>query len=209
MTVQREELRSPSWSAIAMLVSMVVLGVAAVATVYRLSAGGLRSKATARSAPVAEPLRATTRPVPPVPRTAPATAQTAERVETRQAVPPSRPEIQNAGLSQPFVEARQERRDSVWALQMESTVRDALGALRDKKVTLTSVQCASVRCTLEGTVGPGGSLEQVASAASKVGLTQGRFKHSREPDGTMSFSAVIARQGYKIDGSPKEGTKAL
>jgi hypothetical protein len=74
----------------------------------------------------------------------------------------------------------------------------------DKKVTLESVQCASIRCTLEGTIGQGGRLQDVVTAVSKIGLTQGRFKHTRDGDGTMTFSAVIAREGYRIDGSTKE-----
>jgi hypothetical protein len=111
-------------------------------------------------------------------------------------------------MQQPFIGARREQRDSVWALQMESGVRDALAALRDKKVTLESVQCASIRCTLEGTIGQGGTLQDVVSAVYTVGLTKGRFKRTRDGEGTTTFSAVFARKDHNLDGSPKVVAKA-
>jgi hypothetical protein len=119
-------------------------------------------------------------------------------------------ETEHAGSDDPFLETRRERRDPMWARQTESSVREAMGALREKKVALQSVQCASIRCTLDGTIGPGGNLQDVVSALSKVGLTRGRFKRVRGADGTTTISAVLARQGYKLDGSPKDdAVKAL
>jgi hypothetical protein len=207
MTIQREQ---PRLGAIAVLVSVLLLAIAGVAGVYRLSASSSRSKATAPSAPLAEPVYASSMPPRVVETGEPMTARVAAPGVSGPAASPTEPKTENAGMSQPFIEARQERRDSVWALQMESSVRDALVALRDKKVTLASVQCASIRCTLEGAVGRGGSLQDIVTAVSKVGLTQGRFKQNRDGDGTTTFSAVIARKGYKLDGSPKEAAaKAL
>jgi hypothetical protein len=200
MTIQREQPRSSGYAAIAVLVSVLVLMVAGAAMVYRLSASGSRTKATPPSAARAEPVYVAIKP--------PRVVETAEPAVAAAVSPPgvldTETETDRSDMGQPFVEARREPRDSVWALQMESSVRDALVALRDKKVTLASVQCASIRCTLEGTVGQGGRLHDIVTAVSKVGLTRGRFKQDRDGDGTTKFSAVIAREGFQLDGSPKE-----
>jgi hypothetical protein len=172
--------------------------------VYRLSASGSRPRATPPSAARAEPVYVAITP-PRVAGTAePTVEQAAAAADSQSAALATDTAAERSDMGQPFVEARQEPRDSVWALQMESSVRDALVALRDKKVTLASVQCASIRCTLEGTYGHGGRLHDVVTAVSKVGLTRGRFKQNRDGDGTTTFSAVIAREGYQLDGSPKE-----
>jgi hypothetical protein len=204
MTIQREQPGSAGVGAIAVVVTMLCLAVAAVAGVYRLSASWSRSK-PAPSAPVAEPVFASIKPPTVLATAEPATAQADASPASERGTSPTAIVTETGGMNQPFVDARSERRDSVWALQMESSVRDALGALRDKKVTLESVQCASIRCTLEGSVGRGGSLQDIVSAVSKVGLTQGRFKQTRDGNGTTVFSAVIARKGYSVDGSQKEG----
>jgi hypothetical protein len=203
MTIQRDQVRQSGLGALAVLVSVLLL-VAGVAMVYRLSASGSRPKATPRSVPRPEPVFASGKPPRVVDAAEFVSVQPAAPAGSRPAASSTEPETENAGMSRPFAEARNERRDSVWALQMESSVRDALGALRDKKVSLASVQCASIRCTLEGTVGRGGSLQDVVAAVSKVGLTQGRFRQTRDGEGTTTFSAVIARKGFQLDGSPKE-----
>lgn len=202
MTIQRDR-RHPLGLAVTAVVTAVVLVVVACALVYRLST----SKSRARAIPSAAangPLRvAMEQQRLPVETKASATIpEIASPVSL--AAAPTKPEAQSGDVNQPFVEARRERRDSIWALQMESSVRDALVALGDEKVTLQSVQCASIRCTVEGSIGEGGKLQDVVSAASKIGLTRARFKRVKGDDGATTFSAVLARKGYKLDGSPKE-----
>jgi hypothetical protein len=206
MTIQHDKPRLLSVGMIA-LVSAVALVAAVGAVLYRSVASGSRAKITARSLQPAEATFESREPPRVVqaaaPMTVPAAAKTASKAASLE-----QPETADNNL--PFIAARQERRDSVWALQTESGVRGALAALRDKKVALESVQCASVRCTLEGTVGQGGTLHDVVSALYKVGLSRGRFKRVRGDDGTTTFSAVFARHGYNLDGSPKEvAAKAL
>jgi hypothetical protein len=200
MTLQGNNPRSFGFGAIA-LVSAVLLVAAAGAAVYRSIASGSRAKTTPRSAEPAEVTFVSPEPPRVVQMAGPVIPAAASSVSP----PPTSPEApETVVMDQPFIEARQERRDSVWALQMESGVRDALAAVRDKKVTLQSVQCASIRCTLDGTIGWGGTLQDVVSALNKAGLKQGRFKRATDGEGTTTFSAVFARKGYKLDGSPKE-----
>jgi hypothetical protein len=210
MMIQRDQPPSRGVAASAVLAGVLLLTVAGTAMVYRLSASGSPSRATPGSARSAEPVFFSSAP--------PRTVETADSVTIRAAAPgpppraasPTKPETENAGMNRPFVEARREPRDSVWALEMESGVRDALAALRDKEVVLQNVQCASIRCTLEGTIGRRGTLQDVVSALSEAGLTRGRFKRVRGADGTTTFSGVLARHGYKLDGAPKEdAAKAL
>jgi hypothetical protein len=207
MTIQHDKPRLLSVGVIA-LMSAVALVAAIGAVLYHSVASGSRAKTTPRSPQPAEATFVSREPHRAVqaaaPMTVPAAAKTASKASS---LPPLDTAADN---NLPFIEARQERRDSVWALQAESGVRDALAALRDKKVALESVQCASVRCTLEGKVGLGGTLQDVVNAVYKVGLKRGRFKRVRGDDGTTTFSAVFARDGYNLDGSPKEvAAKAL
>src|SRR5688572_26455777 len=129
MTIQHDKPRLLSVGVIA-LVSAVALVAAIGAVLYRSVASGPRAKTTPRSV---QPAEATfvSRELPRVvqaaaPMTVHAAAKTASTVAS-----PQQPETADNNL--PFIEARQERRDSVWALQAESGVRDALAALRDKK----------------------------------------------------------------------------
>jgi hypothetical protein len=184
------------------VIGAVLLVAVAGAVGYRSVASGSRAEATP---PLAEPAEVVF-----VSREAPRARETAAPVTgpaaPSVASPPatSLPQPVPAGMDQPFIEARQEARDSIWALQTESGVRDGLAALREKKVALQSVQCASIRCTLEGTIDRGGDFQDVVRALNKAGLKQGRFKRTRDGEGRTTFSAVFARQGYALDGSPKE-----
>jgi hypothetical protein len=207
MTVQREKQRSISFGIIALIGSVVLVAVAGAA-LYRSFASGSRAKSTARSLEQVEAVFVSREPPRVVQTDAPLTVPaTAAAVSLPSA---SSEEPATASMAQPFIEARQERRDSVWALQMESSVRDALAALRDKNVVLQSVECASIRCTVEGTFGRGGKLEDIVTATTKVGLTRARFRRVTGGDGTTTFSAVLARKGYNLDGSTKEvAAKAL
>jgi hypothetical protein len=212
MRAQRQR-HSLGWFAMtglgaSLLLAFAVWGV--YTTVYRLSAGerhasaSLLSEESAELTLVSREHRASRHYRPPVVETdetaAPAPPQAQE------AARPVDAETKKARVEKPFIEARQERRDPAWAREMEWNVRDALGGLRDKQVALQSVQCASIRCTMEGSIGPGGRLEEVTMALAKVGLKRTRFKRHRDGDGTLTFSAVVARKGYKIDGLPEEET---
>jgi hypothetical protein len=171
------------------------------AVLYRSMVSNARARTTPRSVvPTEATIVSREQPQvlqPSAPETVPATTKDVSAATSLQG-----PET--ASKETPFIEARQEQRDSVWALQTESGVRDALATLRDKKIRLESVQCASIRCTLAGTIGQGGQLRDVVRALHGAGLERGRFKQSRSGDGTLTFSAVFARQGYQLDGSPKE-----
>jgi hypothetical protein len=199
MTIQREQRRSSGLGVMAVLVSVLLVGVG-IAMIYRLSTSGPRSKLSPRSA-LAEATFVSGEPPRVVRADAPVTVPASSVAESLTA---SRPKLEAADEDQPFVEARRERRDPVWALQTESGVRSGLAALRDKKVTLEGVRCASIRCTLEGTIGQGGSLQAVVRALHDTGLTRGRFKRVMGDDGTTTFSAVFARKGYELDGSVRE-----
>jgi hypothetical protein len=212
--VQRGHHRSLGWLAPALL--GVVLLVIGGSTVYDFVYEWSRSKSAAKKphlvtsteSEVASSKRRVvhlqqlprieaTQAVAPVPADVPAAALPAE------------PELENAeseNKEAPFLEVKQEPRDPLWAREMESTVRDALGALRDKQIALQNIECASIRCTLEGTIGAGGRLEEVVNAVTKSGLTRGRFKRALDDQGTTTFTAVYARKGYNLDGSPKAAT---
>ncbi len=213
MRIQRVRRRSVGWVATAVLGVLVLLsfgGSMVYRTVYewnahRLSAGRARASAVRPSEVVERPLLASE---PHLSRPAAETAEAAAMPmpESQPAASPASSETKDPEMDQPFIDARQERRDPVWAREMEWKVRDAADALRNKKVTLQSVQCASIRCTVEGTIGAGGGdLQEVVTAISKVGLSRGRIKLDRGGDGTTRFSAVIARSGYNVHGLPKEG----
>jgi hypothetical protein len=201
MTIQRDKPRSPGLGVIA-LVSAVVVVAAAGTAVYFSIASGSRAKETRSSVEPAEPVFVSTKPPRVLQTAAPAPVSPAAAALSPPASSPEEPVAPT--MDQPFIEARRERRDTVWALQTESNVRDALAALRGKEVTLQSVQCASTRCTVEGTFGRSGRLEEIVIATTKVGLTRARFKRAKDGDGTTTFSGVLARKGYNLDGSPKE-----
>jgi hypothetical protein len=207
MDVHVGQRRSLGLGAIAIATLGVLLVAAACSVVYRmayrLSAGGPRTSDVERPVETPASLLASERrsshgdlPVPATGAKAPPGSATAASVAA------ARPE--NSGNDQPFIDARQERRDPVWARQMEWTVREALDPLRDRQLVLRSVQCASIRCTIEGTMGAQGRFEEVVKALSGGGLKRGRVKRVRGDDGTTTFTAVFAREGYKLDGSPKE-----
>jgi hypothetical protein len=200
MTIQREQRRSSGLGVMAVLVSVLLLVGLGITMIYRLSTSQPPSKLSPHSAS-AEATFASRKPPRVVRAAAPVTVPTSAGADSPAA---SRPQLEAAREDEPFVDARRERRDPVWALQTESGVRSGLAALRDKKVTLEEVRCASIRCTLEGTIGQGGSLQAVVRALHDTGLTRGRFKRVRGDDGTTTFSAVFARKGYELDGSLRE-----
>lgn len=189
------------------VVGAVLLVAVSVVAVYRSIVARRPTTSSQRSVESTEGVFVSREP----PRVIPAVSPMTVPVATADVVTPSglRSETESASMDQPFVEARQEPRNSIWALQTESSLREALVAVRET-VTVQGVQCASVRCTLEGTIGRGGQLQDLVRAINKAGLKTGRFKRSRGDDGTTTFSAVFAREGYKLDGSPKEAsTKPL
>jgi hypothetical protein len=202
LTIQRDEPRKFGPGMMAVVGAVLLVSIAA-AMVYRSVTDASRAKTPRLVVAAAEAARVSPEEAPrAIERAAPTTRPAAPTAATPAAT--SLPQPESAGMDQPFAEARQEARDSIWALQTESSVRDGMAAIREKNVALESVRCASIRCTLEGTIGRGGDLHEVVRALSKAGLKQGRFKRTRDDQGKTTFSAVFARQGYALDGSPRE-----
>lgn len=103
-----------------------------------------------------------------------------------------------------LVDARHELRDPNWSRVTEVTVREALRSGYGNQVEINSLECGSTRCIVEGRIG---SLDRTMPNLSralteKTGLQRSKIRYSSPPGTPGTFTALVARKGYSLDGSP-------
>jgi hypothetical protein len=151
---------------------------------------------------------------PVLPAAGPARAPTVERaayvrpVTADPATPPVAPN-RSEDFARLIADVVKEPRDAAWARGVEKGLADAL---RDPKhdlgpITINNIQCASTRCSFDASAptfqGASKLVEKLTRIGNDFGLARGRIWRAPPSDGPIVVKAVIAREGFRVDGSEK------
>jgi hypothetical protein len=100
-----------------------------------------------------------------------------------------------------FEDVAREELDTQWAKESEQKVRTVINAVPGAE--LSSVRCASKRCSVHFTAGsPRSASHASLRLRTMQGFSRARLRKKHTEDGGQSFEVVIAREGFTVWGEP-------